>query len=273
GTCHVEAVSRVSSSFLHFGEEGPLVPSGTIFFSGCNFACAFCQTSHLLGARPRHRSVEQLVKHVETMRRNGLRDVRLLSPDAFSYGSPDGKQLNLAALDALLAGLRRVLGQDGRLFVGSFPSEARPEHVTAETLGLVRRYANNDKIVIGAQSGSERTLELCHRGHNVDDVLSAVTLTLKAGLQANVDFILGLPGETDDDMDRTAAAIEKLAAMGARIHAHYFMPLPQTGFAGRRPSRLSRRLEKTVNRLVGRGHVYGEWQAQEKVARWLVGEG
>ncbi len=47
GTCHVEAAPRVSSAFLHFGEEGPLVPSGTIFFSGCNFTCAFCQNEDI----------------------------------------------------------------------------------------------------------------------------------------------------------------------------------------------------------------------------------
>ena len=37
------AVSRYSSQFLHMGEEPELVPSHTIFFSGCNLACAYCQ--------------------------------------------------------------------------------------------------------------------------------------------------------------------------------------------------------------------------------------
>lgn len=35
--------SRISSDFLHYGEEPPLIPSYTIFFSGCNFRCVFCQ--------------------------------------------------------------------------------------------------------------------------------------------------------------------------------------------------------------------------------------
>ncbi|MHA2059302.1 MAG: radical SAM protein [Candidatus Ranarchaeia archaeon] len=42
GVCGVEK-SHVSSTFLHQGEEAPLVPSGTIFFSGCTFKCVFCQ--------------------------------------------------------------------------------------------------------------------------------------------------------------------------------------------------------------------------------------
>ncbi len=47
GTCHVGDVPHVSSSFLHFGEESLLVPSGTIFFSGCNFRCVFCQNEDI----------------------------------------------------------------------------------------------------------------------------------------------------------------------------------------------------------------------------------
>ena len=43
GTCGVGIEPRVCSAFLHWGEEPPLVPSGTIFFAGCNFKCVFCQ--------------------------------------------------------------------------------------------------------------------------------------------------------------------------------------------------------------------------------------
>ena len=43
GWCKLGATSRVSSAFLHTGEEAPLVPSGTIFFSSCCFGCVFCQ--------------------------------------------------------------------------------------------------------------------------------------------------------------------------------------------------------------------------------------
>ncbi len=43
GYCGVGTVSRVASMFLHFGEEPELVPSHTIFFSGCTFRCIYCQ--------------------------------------------------------------------------------------------------------------------------------------------------------------------------------------------------------------------------------------
>jgi len=43
GVCRVGQETIVSSAFLHTGEESVLVPSGTIFFAGCTFKCAFCQ--------------------------------------------------------------------------------------------------------------------------------------------------------------------------------------------------------------------------------------
>lgn len=47
GWCKLDSVSRVSSAFLHSGEEAPLVPSGTIFFSSCCFGCVFCQNDDI----------------------------------------------------------------------------------------------------------------------------------------------------------------------------------------------------------------------------------
>jgi putative pyruvate formate lyase activating enzyme len=43
GACGVDASSHYYSEFLHYGEEPELVPSHTIFFEGCTFACAYCQ--------------------------------------------------------------------------------------------------------------------------------------------------------------------------------------------------------------------------------------
>lgn len=43
GACGADAVSHISSEFLHRGEEPELIPSHTIFFEGCNFSCAYCQ--------------------------------------------------------------------------------------------------------------------------------------------------------------------------------------------------------------------------------------
>jgi len=43
GFCRLSTESVITSAFLHIGEEPPLIPSGTIFFTGCTFKCIFCQ--------------------------------------------------------------------------------------------------------------------------------------------------------------------------------------------------------------------------------------
>jgi B12-binding domain/radical SAM domain protein len=206
---------------------------------GCAFACSYCQTSHLFGVQLRHRSIANIVRQAETLRSIDRKVVRLLSPNAFSYGSTDGRRLNHDALRELLAALRKTLPGDGRIIFAHFPSEARPEHITNDTLDLLKEFADNDEIVIGAQSGSQRMLDLCHRSHTVESVLDAVALARKRGYKVIVDFIFGLPGENEKDRQESLAVMEQIVRMGARVHPHLFAPLPQTAFSWAPPGSIS----------------------------------
>ena len=229
---------------------------------GCPFGCSYCQTAYLFGARQRHRSLDNILSIVSLMNTEKLTDIRFLSPDAFAYGSKDGRTLALDKVEALLKGTRRIIGGKGKIFFGTFPSEVRPEHVTPETLELTRRYASNNRLVIGAQSGSRRMLKAIRRGHTVDDIYRAARLAAAAGFDANMDFIFGLPGETEKDAEQTIKVIDDLVGLGARIHAHTFMPLPQTPFEGESPVPLSARTEKFLKTLCSRGHAFGQWERQ-----------
>ncbi|MFX0163685.1 MAG: TIGR04013 family B12-binding domain/radical SAM domain-containing protein, partial [Candidatus Hodarchaeota archaeon] len=124
---------------------------------GCPYVCYFCQTPYILGTTPRHRSIEAICQYVQIIKDyyGDLTDIRFITPNAFSYGSEDGKTLNLEKLEELLFSIREIIGENARIFVGTFPSEVRPEHVNQETLNLVLKYGNNDNITIGAQSGSQ----------------------------------------------------------------------------------------------------------------------
>ncbi len=229
---------------------------------GCPFGCSYCQTAYLFGARQRHRSLDNILSIVGLMNAEGLTDIRFLSPDAFAYGSKDGRTLALGKVEALLKGTREIIGSKGKIFFGTFPSEVRPDHVTLETLELTCRYASNKRLVIGAQSGSPRMLETIRRGHTVYDIYRAAELAAAAGFDANIDFIFGLPGETEHDAELTIKVITDLVKIGARIHAHTFMPLPQTPFARESPVPLSARTEKLLRTLCSRGHAFGQWERQ-----------
>ncbi len=237
---------------------------------GCPFACRFCQASQLAGSGIRHRSVDAVAELVRLLHRRKLNDIRVITPNVFSYGSANGKNVNVEALSELFATVRRIIGDQGRFFAGSFPSEVRPEHVSDTTLLLLKEYTDNDNLVIGAQSGSQRMLDLCHRGHTVEDVLQATELAVRYGYEPYVDFIFGLPGETGEDLEASIGLMRQLTEMGAKVHGHTFMPLPGTAFAAKAPGHLAPHLRKIVNSLVATGKAFGNWQRQEKQAKNLV---
>ncbi|MFX0167613.1 MAG: radical SAM protein, partial [Candidatus Hodarchaeota archaeon] len=139
-----------------------------------------------------------------------------------------------------------------------------------ETLNLVLKYGNNDNITIGAQSGSQKILDLCHRGHTIEDIYNAVELTLKNRLKINVDFIFGLPGEQDEDVKLTVKMMKELSEKGARIHAHSFIPLPQTPFSGEPVKRINGMYKKEIKSLISKGEAFGNWKEQEKFAMKIV---
>ena len=200
------------------------------------------------------------------MKRENLTDIRFISPNAFSYGSKDGKIVNIRKIEELLFNVRKIIKKSGRLFFGSFPSEVRPEHVTKDTIDLILKFANNDNLIIGAQSGSQRMLDLCHREHSIEDVINAVELSVDAGLKINVDFIFGLPNENEDDVKKTIEMMEIITKKGAKIHTHAFIPLPQTPFALKKATPINEKLKKVINNLNSRGLAFGEWKSQEKLA-------
>ncbi len=230
---------------------------------GCPFACAYCQTTSLCGARPRHRSLPVIRHWARELVRRGLPDLRFISPNALSWGSAEGRTVELAALSALLSALRQDHGRNARIFFGTFPSEVRPEHVTPDTIRLLRHLTDNRALVLGCQSGSQRVLDRCRRGHTVDDVRRAVELTREAGMEPQVDFILGLPGEEEEDLRLTLAAMAELADRGARIRGHTFLPLPGSGFAREAPGRVDPRAADLLGRLTARGQGLGRWREQE----------
>ncbi|GAA0736536.1 TIGR04013 family B12-binding domain/radical SAM domain-containing protein [Dactylosporangium roseum] len=236
---------------------------------GCVYACRFCQTPFMFSARFRHRSVDNVRWHVDRMRERGLRDVRFITPTALSYGSQD-ESPNLAAVEELLATCKEGLGPDGRVFFGSFPSEIRPEHVSREALQLVKKYCSNNNIIVGAQSGSDRVLDAAKRGHGVEEVKRAIRLGVEEGFRINVDMIFGMPGEDQEDVDASLTLARELAELGARIHAHTFMPLPGTPWRDAPPGDVDPETIRAVDRLSQQGALYGHWQRQREHAQRLA---
>jgi B12-binding domain/radical SAM domain protein len=215
---------------------------------GCPFNCAYCQTPHLFGHNMRHRSIDAISKYSKF-----LKDIRFTSSNAFAYGS-DGIHPRIEKIGSLLRAL-----SPGRIFFGTFPSEVRPEFINDSILDVVSKYCENTTINIGGQSGSQRILESIRRKHTVEDIIIGAEKCMDHGFTPVVDFIFGLPGETEVDQLETLNVIEWLTEKGGKVHSHYFMPLPGTLFDNSTPAPLSKQVEKVMGKLALSGKITGVW--------------
>ena len=240
---------------------------------GCPYGCFYCQVSYVHGFQYRHRSVERIVYYVGEFLKRGGRDVRFITPDSMSYGLEKPSRIpRVDLIEQLLDAVKTLCSKyGGRVFYGTFPSEIRPEHVTEEAMRTLSKYVSNSKVIIGAQSGSERILKLIHRGHSVEDVKNAVEVALKYSFTPDVDIIIGFPGETEEDMKYTLELADWVVRRGGRIHVHYFTPLPGSPLGALRPTPIPSTVRRQIARIIGSHKGYGNWLNQEKMA-WRIVE-
>ena len=199
----------------------------------------------------------------------GFRDFRFLTPTSMSYGTQTAEP-DLGAVEALLAGVREDIGTARNLWFGTFPSEVRPEHVTAESLQLLKKWVSNKALIVGGQSGSDRVLAASERGHDSATIERAVALCGEHGFVPHVDFLLGLPGEEPADVEATLQLMDRLVARGAKVHGHTFLPLPGTPFRKAAPGVLTDEVRRRLRDLASKGQLYGQWEQQEVTAQQLA---
>lgn len=238
----------------------PWPKSGALFCQieitrGCPYVCSFCQVPVQLGRKPRHRSLPLLRRLFDQAVATGHTFTRFVAPNAFGYGVVDPRKPDAQAIEGLLRAARDAGMQ--KVFFGCFPSEVRPESVRDDLLQLVRDYCTNDSLVIGLQSGSDEELRRIQRGHDVATGVAAIERIARAGLTPIVDFIFGLPGQTDADRAQSRELIARLREdCNATINVHLFDPLPGTPLADAPPSPIDRVTHELIDSLVGKGHAY-----------------
>jgi B12-binding domain/radical SAM domain protein len=237
---------------------------------GCSSACYFCQVSYIFGS-PRYRDVDNIVQYSKLMLSKGLKDMRFIAPNSLGYGSVDGIKPNFDALSLLLQKLHQNIRRyGGRIFFGTFPSELRPDSITEDIVKEMRRYVDNNRVIIGAQSGSNKILRIIHRNHSVEDVLTAIDILNKYGFSVDIDIIFGFPFEDEDDLKDTISFIQRIDRYNTRLHIHTFIPLPGTPYSDLNTRFLYGEARKVVIKNIGLGKAYGEWFKQEKIARFVI---
>jgi tRNA-2-methylthio-N6-dimethylallyladenosine synthase len=173
---------------------------------GCSKYCSFCVVPYTRGeeiSRPFADVLTEIVALVE----QGVSEVTLLGQNVNAYRGPmeDGDTADLALLIETIA---EIEGLERIRYTTSHPREVSPR--------LIDVYRNTPKLVshlhLPVQSGSDRILVAMKRGYTAIEFKSLVR-KLKAArpdLSLSSDFIVGFPGETDDDFEKTMDLIEEL---------------------------------------------------------------
>jgi tRNA-2-methylthio-N6-dimethylallyladenosine synthase len=168
---------------------------------GCNQYCTFCIVPYTRGPE-RSRSPAGIVEECRELIRGGVKEITLLGQIVTNYGKRDlpvreGKSGFVQLLEAVdaLEGLERIR------FTSPHPKGYGDDLVGA--YGRLARLAPSAHLPV--QSGSERVLKLMHRGYTRQRYLGLVQKLRSAqpAIGLSTDFIVGFPGEREEDFEQT----------------------------------------------------------------------
>ena len=193
---------------------------------GCDRFCTFCVVPYTRGAES-SRPVAKVFEEVSHLCRSGVREVTLIGQNVNGYHGegPDGRSWSLGAL------LRHVADIPGLARLRYTTSH--PGYVDEELIAVHRDLpALMPYLHLPLQSGSDRILAAMNRRHNQADYLRIVERmrAARADLALSSDFIVGFPGETEEDFQRTLDVVEEVGFAGA--FSFKFSPRPGTPAAG-----------------------------------------
>jgi len=187
----------------------PQTTSGSAFVSimeGCSKYCTFCVVPYTRGEEV-SRPLADVMHDVQELAAQGVKEVTLLGQNVNAYRGPsdDGDTVDFAFLlqaIAALGGVERIR------YTTSHPKDM--------TQRLIDVYATTPKLVshlhLPVQSGSDRILAAMKRGHTVLEYKSIIRRVRAArpGICITSDFIVGFPGETEQDFEATMKLIDEI---------------------------------------------------------------
>jgi tRNA-2-methylthio-N6-dimethylallyladenosine synthase len=190
---------------------------------GCDNTCAFCIVPQVRGAEVSRR-MGDIVHEVEGLARDGVCEITLLGQNVNSYGRDLGAGQYRPQFADLLRTLDTVDGIERIRFTSPHPKDLRPETIAA----MAECAHVCEHLHLPLQSGSDRTLARMHRGYTAERYLERLAAARAAipDLAVTTDIIVGFPGETDDDFERTLAVAN--AAEYDAAYTFIFSPRPGT---------------------------------------------
>ncbi len=190
------------------GNSKKAVTAFVSIMQGCNQYCTFCIVPYTRGEE-RSRSIEDILSECRELVNHGVKEITLLGQIVTSYGKRDiGSRDGQSAFVQLLEAVHALEGLQRIRFTSPHPKGYGDD--------VAEAYARLPKLVESAhlpvQSGSNRVLKLMHRGYSRERYLEIVH-KLRAAQPAiglSTDFIVGFPGETEEDFAETLSLVREV---------------------------------------------------------------
>ncbi|MBS0964888.1 tRNA (N6-isopentenyl adenosine(37)-C2)-methylthiotransferase MiaB [Acetobacter okinawensis] len=210
--------------------EAPQTPGNYTAFltiqEGCDKFCSFCVVPYTRGAE-NSRTVQSVLAEARRMADSGVREISLLGQNVNAYHGegPDGTVWDLTRLAYALAdipGLTRIR------YTTSHPRDMNDALIAAHRdLPALMPFLH-----LPVQSGSDRILRAMNRGHTADEYRDLVRRLRAArpDLALSSDFIIGHPGETEEDFEATMQLVRDVGF--ALAYSFKYSPRPGTPAAG-----------------------------------------
>jgi tRNA-2-methylthio-N6-dimethylallyladenosine synthase len=210
---------------------------------GCDKFCTFCVVPYTRGAEV-SRPVARIVEDVLRLADNGVREITLIGQNVNAYHGegPDGRVWSLGTL------LRRIAEIPGIARIRY--STSHPRDVDDTLIAAHRDLpALMPFVHLPVQSGSDRILSAMNRRHTVEDYRRVLD-RLRAARQDiafSSDFIVGFPGETEEDFRATLALVTQIGYAGA--YSFKYSPRPGTPAADMRETVSAAEMDQRLVRL------------------------
>jgi len=229
-----ENFSIRSKSIRTIISEGNISSTYLPIMSGCNNFCTYCAVPYTRG-REEPRPFDEIISDFKKMVEKGYKEIMLLGQNVNSYNSSsvisthseptaewikEGEKSHHKESDftTLLKTLNDIPGD----FLISFTSN-HPKDMTDDIIAAVRDLPKVKKeIHLPVQSGSNKILKAMNRPYTIKNYLKLVERIKKeiSGIKISTDIIVGFPGETEEDFQKTLEVLKQVNFTAAYINKY-----------------------------------------------------